>query len=176
MHVSTVFPFLYTQMSSINEFNLVNICNYGLSFYLLFHRAITGSLCTVGQSTSACAVWWSGSLTYLGAQAACNPSPCMESPSSLHTFCSVSGICSLVSFYAQLFTSPLYLLSKSQQHLNNIWYCSGIKCSLLCSTVFALCFPVIFLFGLLPQVNTFVMCLLEQIDMHIFGGTGKKKM
>lgn len=37
--------------------------------------------------------------------------------------------------------------------------------------VFALCFPIIFLFGLLPQVNTFVMCLLEQIDMHIFGGT-----
>ncbi|XP_068600094.1 pecanex-like protein 3 [Brachionichthys hirsutus] len=37
--------------------------------------------------------------------------------------------------------------------------------------VLALCFPVIFLFGLLPQVNTFVMCLLEQIDMHIFGGT-----
>uniref|UniRef100_A0A3P8VJ59 Pecanex-like protein n=1 Tax=Cynoglossus semilaevis TaxID=244447 RepID=A0A3P8VJ59_CYNSE len=35
----------------------------------------------------------------------------------------------------------------------------------------ALCFPVIFLFGLLPQVNTFVMCLLEQIDMHVFGGT-----
>ena len=40
-------------------------------------------------------------------------------------------------------------------------------------TVFALCFPVIFLFGLLPQVNTFIMCVLEQIDMHIFGGTGK---
>lgn len=39
--------------------------------------------------------------------------------------------------------------------------------------MFALCFPVIFLFGLLPQVNTFVMCLLEQIDMHIFGGSGK---
>uniref|UniRef100_A0A3P8VSB8 Pecanex-like protein n=1 Tax=Cynoglossus semilaevis TaxID=244447 RepID=A0A3P8VSB8_CYNSE len=38
--------------------------------------------------------------------------------------------------------------------------------------VLALCFPVIFLFGLLPQVNTFVMCLLEQIDMHVFGGTG----
>ncbi|XP_076024488.1 pecanex-like protein 3 isoform X2 [Genypterus blacodes] len=46
---------------------------------------------------------------------------------------------------------------------------------LLCArdvlVVFALCFPVIFLFGLLPQVNTFVMCLLEQIDMHVFGGT-----
>uniref|UniRef100_A0A8C7ZFU8 Pecanex-like protein n=1 Tax=Oryzias sinensis TaxID=183150 RepID=A0A8C7ZFU8_9TELE len=37
--------------------------------------------------------------------------------------------------------------------------------------VFALCFPLIFLFGLLPQVNTFMMCLLEQIDMHVFGGT-----
>ncbi|XP_057215962.1 pecanex-like protein 1 isoform X1 [Triplophysa rosa] len=38
-------------------------------------------------------------------------------------------------------------------------------------TVFTLCFPIIFLFGLLPQVNTFLMCLLEQVDMHIFGGT-----
>nr|XP_055035164.1 pecanex-like protein 1 [Misgurnus anguillicaudatus] len=37
--------------------------------------------------------------------------------------------------------------------------------------VFTLCFPMIFLFGLLPQVNTFLMCLLEQVDMHIFGGT-----
>ncbi|XP_051956185.1 pecanex-like protein 3 [Xyrauchen texanus] len=37
--------------------------------------------------------------------------------------------------------------------------------------VFSLCFPIIFLFGLLPQVNTFFMCLLEQVDMHIFGGT-----
>ncbi|XP_051960505.1 pecanex-like protein 1 isoform X1 [Xyrauchen texanus] len=37
--------------------------------------------------------------------------------------------------------------------------------------VFSLCFPIIFLFGLLPQVNTFLMCLLEQVDMHIFGGT-----
>ncbi|XP_077184272.1 pecanex-like protein 3 isoform X1 [Paroedura picta] len=38
-------------------------------------------------------------------------------------------------------------------------------------TVFILCFPVIFLFGLLPQVNTCFMYLLEQVDMHIFGGT-----
>ncbi|XP_066574829.1 pecanex-like protein 3 isoform X2 [Amia ocellicauda] len=37
--------------------------------------------------------------------------------------------------------------------------------------VFTLCFPLIFLFGLLPQVNTFIMCLLEQVDTHIFGGT-----
>uniref|UniRef100_A0A8C7KZH2 Pecanex-like protein n=1 Tax=Oncorhynchus kisutch TaxID=8019 RepID=A0A8C7KZH2_ONCKI len=37
--------------------------------------------------------------------------------------------------------------------------------------VLTLCFPIIFLFGLVPQVNTFIMCLLEQVDMHIFGGT-----
>uniref|UniRef100_A0A8C8S6Z7 Pecanex-like protein n=1 Tax=Pelusios castaneus TaxID=367368 RepID=A0A8C8S6Z7_9SAUR len=39
------------------------------------------------------------------------------------------------------------------------------------ATVFTLCFPAIFLFGLLPQVNTCLMYLLEQVDMHIFGGT-----
>ncbi|XP_007892642.2 pecanex-like protein 2 [Callorhinchus milii] len=33
------------------------------------------------------------------------------------------------------------------------------------------CFPVIFLLGLLPQINTFVTYFLEQIDIHIFGGS-----
>ncbi|XP_062852395.1 pecanex-like protein 2 [Trichomycterus rosablanca] len=32
-------------------------------------------------------------------------------------------------------------------------------------------FPVSFLLGLLPQINTFVIYLLEQIDIHFFGGT-----
>lgn len=67
-------------------------------------------------------------------------------------------------------------MSRSLQHLNNV--CNDVGVIINGSpfsppAVFALCFPVIFLFGLLPQVNTFVMCLLEQIDMHIFGGTGK---
>lgn len=31
-------------------------------------------------------------------------------------------------------------------------------------------FPILFSLGLLPQINTFTMYLLEQIDMHIFGG------
>lgn len=39
--------------------------------------------------------------------------------------------------------------------------------------VFILCFPVIFTVGLLPQVNTFFIYTLEQIEMHIFGGNGK---
>lgn len=32
---------------------------------------------------------------------------------------------------------------------------------------------MLFTLGLLPQVNTFLMYMLEQIDMHIFGGNGK---
>ncbi|XP_014874915.1 pecanex-like protein 1 isoform X2 [Poecilia latipinna] len=36
--------------------------------------------------------------------------------------------------------------------------------------VFTLCFPIVFFVGLLPQVNTFVMYLFEQLDVHVFGG------
>ncbi|XP_072032529.1 pecanex-like protein 1 isoform X2 [Amphiura filiformis] len=36
--------------------------------------------------------------------------------------------------------------------------------------VFVLCFPIIFLVGLLPQCNTFATYLLEVTDVHIFGG------
>uniref|UniRef100_A0A8C6UU85 Pecanex-like protein n=1 Tax=Neogobius melanostomus TaxID=47308 RepID=A0A8C6UU85_9GOBI len=37
--------------------------------------------------------------------------------------------------------------------------------------VFTLLFPFIFFVGLLPQVNTFVMYLFEQLDIHVFGAT-----
>ncbi|KAK7081632.1 hypothetical protein SK128_019025 [Halocaridina rubra] len=36
--------------------------------------------------------------------------------------------------------------------------------------LFILFFPLIFSLGLLPQVNTFLMYLLEQTDIHVFGG------
>nr|XP_033807906.1 LOW QUALITY PROTEIN: pecanex-like protein 1 [Geotrypetes seraphini] len=36
--------------------------------------------------------------------------------------------------------------------------------------VFTLCFPIVFFMGLLPQVNTFVMYICEQLDIHVFGG------
>ncbi|XP_063047349.1 pecanex-like protein 2 [Engraulis encrasicolus] len=36
---------------------------------------------------------------------------------------------------------------------------------------FTHCFPFTFLLGLLPQINTFVIYFLEQIDIHFFGGT-----
>ena len=35
---------------------------------------------------------------------------------------------------------------------------------------FILFFPLIFSLGLLPQLNTFLMYVLEQVDMHTFGG------
>ncbi|KAL1506032.1 hypothetical protein ABEB36_005467 [Hypothenemus hampei] len=35
---------------------------------------------------------------------------------------------------------------------------------------FVLFFPLIFSFGLFPQINTFLMYLLEQADIHLFGG------
>ncbi|KAK1170562.1 pecanex-like protein 2 isoform X1 [Acipenser oxyrinchus oxyrinchus] len=35
---------------------------------------------------------------------------------------------------------------------------------------FTYCFPIAFLLGLLPQISTFFIYLLEQIDMHFFGG------
>ncbi|XP_072292501.1 pecanex-like protein 2 isoform X1 [Eucyclogobius newberryi] len=36
---------------------------------------------------------------------------------------------------------------------------------------FTYCFPITFLVGLFPQINTFTIYVLEQIDMHFFGGT-----
>ena len=40
-------------------------------------------------------------------------------------------------------------------------------------SVFLLCLPLVFTAGLLPQVNTFIMYALEQLDTHIFGGNGE---
>ncbi|XP_075783408.1 pecanex-like protein 1 isoform X5 [Pelodiscus sinensis] len=55
--------------------------------------------------------------------------------------------------YGMVFTNPLLLLSARDLVI-----------------VFTLCFPIVFFIGLLPQVNTFVMYLCEQLDIHIFGG------
>lgn len=35
-----------------------------------------------------------------------------------------------------------------------------------------LAFPLILLFGLVPQANTLVSNVLEQVDMHVFGASG----
>uniref|UniRef100_A0A8C6K7M1 Pecanex-like protein n=1 Tax=Nothobranchius furzeri TaxID=105023 RepID=A0A8C6K7M1_NOTFU len=41
----------------------------------------------------------------------------------------------------------------------------------LSKTGFTYCFPITFLVGLFPQINTFTIYLLEQIDIHFLGGT-----
>ncbi|XP_074091926.1 pecanex-like protein 1 isoform X2 [Macrotis lagotis] len=55
--------------------------------------------------------------------------------------------------YGMVFTNPLLLISARDLVI-----------------VFTLCFPIVFFVGLLPQVNTFVMYLCEQLDIHVFGG------
>lgn len=42
--------------------------------------------------------------------------------------------------------------------------------------ILLLCFPIIFSVGLCPQINTFLMYLLEQIDMHVFGGNAASSL
>ena len=42
--------------------------------------------------------------------------------------------------------------------------------------VFVLFFPLIFVLGLLPQINTCAMYALEQIDVHIFGGNATSSL
>lgn len=39
------------------------------------------------------------------------------------------------------------------------------------SLIFLLSFPLLFSFGFLPQISTFLMYFFEQIDINIFGGT-----
>ncbi|XP_062309131.1 pecanex-like protein 3 isoform X2 [Osmerus eperlanus] len=77
--------------------------------------------------------------------------------------CSLIWLLDLVGRSSALLPFSLYGITFFSPHF--------LLCARDVLIVFALCFPVIFLFGLLPQVNTFVMCLLEQVDMHVFGGT-----
>lgn len=52
--------------------------------------------------------------------------------------------------------------------------CLMLMVHFVCSfSVFLYCFPAISLLGLFPQINTFCIYLLEQIDMLFFGGSGK---
>jgi hypothetical protein len=39
-----------------------------------------------------------------------------------------------------------------------------------------LCFPFVFSLGLFPQINTFLMYLLEQIDIYVFGGNATSSL
>ncbi|UJR23518.1 hypothetical protein I4U23_026512 [Adineta vaga] len=82
------------------------------------------------------------------------------------------------AIYFCLFSSLLLVIYKLKiysWHLNvfgitftNILVCNTIY-NLL--SIILLCLPLLFLFGLLPQCSTFLLCILENFDMHLFGGT-----
>ena len=42
--------------------------------------------------------------------------------------------------------------------------------------IFLLFFPLLFTFGLFPQISTFVLCVIEQIEMNVFGGTAMNNL
>lgn len=60
----------------------------------------------------------------------------------------------------------------SRFNLYGFTICSHIVASLILDVLATvlLCYPLLFALGLFPQINTFAMYVLEQIDMHMFGG------
>ncbi len=71
--------------------------------------------------------------------------------------------------------TPLYFCT--MVNINQLWIgmcdiCCLLFIVLLLVAAFILFFPLIFTAGLLPQMNTFAMYLLEQLHIHIFGGNG----
>uniref|UniRef100_A0AAR2M5P3 Pecanex-like protein n=1 Tax=Pygocentrus nattereri TaxID=42514 RepID=A0AAR2M5P3_PYGNA len=80
-------------------------------------------------------------------------------------FCLVIASCqySLLKSVQPDAASPIHVMSVFHAHLylNFLFFFLG----------FTYCFPISFLLGLLPQINTFFIYFLEQIDMHFFGGT-----
>ena len=42
--------------------------------------------------------------------------------------------------------------------------------------MFLLFFPLVFTFGFLPQINTFCLSLLEQLEIYVFGGTAQHSL
>lgn len=98
-----------------------------------------------------------------------------------------SGFNRLVAFgrpvYFILFCSLLLLVDHACRHpphpasalpvLYGVQLGSAVQLATLRSVLLnvLLCFPVIFSLGLLPQISTFAIYVLEQVDMHVFGGT-----
>ncbi|CAL8070986.1 unnamed protein product [Calicophoron daubneyi] len=82
------------------------------------------------------------------------PSPVPKSSLADHLLSSVSNQ-HTVKFFAWIL---------SIDHLIDVLH-------LICSRLVVL-FPLLFLFGLVPQMNTLLTYMLEQWDIHVFGGSG----
>ncbi|KAG6453725.1 hypothetical protein O3G_MSEX008304 [Manduca sexta] len=101
-------------------------------------------------------------------------------------FCLCAGILCLVNGYLEQSTVPEELHTRSKRsfvevkpmtiygiEMNDVNFLYIIQEML---SKFLLFFPLAFSLGLFPQVNTFLMYLLEQIDMHVFGGNATSSL
>ncbi|CAF2415568.1 unnamed protein product [Rotaria sp. Silwood2] len=82
------------------------------------------------------------------------------------------------AIYFCLFSSLLLIIYKLKTFswhfiLFGITFSNIIVCYMIYNilSIILLCLPILFLFGLLPQCSTFFLCILENFDMHLFGGT-----
>ena len=82
------------------------------------------------------------------------------------------------AIYFCLFSSLLLFVNQLKVYswtltLFGIKFSNLVVCHMLYNllSILLLCLPLLFLFGLLPQCSTFCLCILENIDMHFFGGT-----
>jgi len=124
--------------------------------HLIFKAA---SVCSAG-GTSWCILmvflYLDGSNTLCTYLISTHPHPCTHTPSSPHTLPLLIPDCKYLHLLVHSFcTRPTHPLFPPPP-----------------PSVFILCFPVLFALGWLPQFDTFIICLGEQIDIHMFGGTG----
>lgn len=96
-------------------------------------------------------------------------------------FCIFAGV-SLILHYTVVSQNSDYLAScEANRQINGYFPCEENRFTTLefsrdLFASFILFFPVIFSIGLFPQINTFLLYLLEQIDMHIFGGNAMSSL
>ena len=80
-------------------------------------------------------------------------------------FSSISSLALIFNQVAPLTLAPIYVYGFNWTNPSVILF---VRDALLISL---LCLPVGAIWGLLPQVDTFLIYLTEKIDMHVFGGT-----
>lgn len=87
-------------------------------------------------------------------------------------------VCALVLILHQATFSENESYSQTTFTLYGVYFTNQamVKVSRDVLVTFLLCFPIVFSLGLFPQINTFLMYLLEQIDIHVFGGNATSSL
>ena len=88
-------------------------------------------------------------------------------------FCLFAGILLAVRSYLPCNPNSAANFSLYSMQFNS---CLSLETADFLLTWLIVLLPIIFLFGLLPQCTTFVLFSLEQIDVHILGGTAKSSL